>query len=189
MKKSVIIFSGLGFVLLAVLATGALGPRQEATAPKEEQEMGAAETEQARIAEEKAFYGVGRPVYSWVGTVNSVSGNVIYFVVPDSSNPYEQIPTRREAVVGEQTKIFITTLKDEAVYAQELAVWETAVAAIDVSQLSPGDRPLAAPPSRYAQREATISEIREGESISAHTPGEDTRFTVRFTPTRIVVGR
>lgn len=182
MKKSSIIFTGLGLAFLGVLVTGALAPQ------KEGQETGAAEKEQARI-EEKAFYGVGEPVYSWTGTVNSVSESVIYFVIPDSSNPYEQIPTRREAVVGEQTEIFTTTLKDEAVYAQELAAWEAAVAAIDVSKLPPGDRPLAAPPSRYAEREATISEIREGEIIMVHTPGEDTRLTVRFTPARIVVER
>ncbi|KKU91725.1 MAG: hypothetical protein UY23_C0001G0331 [Candidatus Jorgensenbacteria bacterium GW2011_GWA1_48_11] len=105
-------------------------------------------------------------------TVKSRDGNALIITVQPSSNPFENWPLERRAVIGEDTELVKRVVKDSAVYEAEKKAYAR--------------NPIGQYPGPYEDVPIKADEINAGASIVVES-GENIKFAETITPTLIRV--
>lgn len=104
------------------------------------------------------------------GTVVAVEGNVVRISIAPSPDPFEEWPTEREVVVGEDTLVVRRVVKEPAIYQAEQAAFVR--------------NPQGEYPQPYEDVSIELNELLPGTTLGIET-NRDVKFEKRFEATVI----
>lgn len=107
------------------------------------------------------------------GEVKEVRGGALVIDVRQMQSPFENLPSEREVVVTDATKILRSTVKSDAVFAQETAERKT--------------RGIAGTPSRVGETSVPLKDIHAGDWVRVSTRGDARRSAKIFDAVEIRV--
>ena len=138
----------------------------------------------AQINKVKSAFPMQTSVTSVAGTIQSISGNTITILSSPSGNPFENLPTTRTVTVTSATKIVKSTLKDPAVFQQEMAAYQKAVQKVIQKEVSSTTLPTM--PTPAAETTLDISKLKVGDMVSVDA-GKDVATATSFDAVVITV--
>jgi len=117
------------------------------------------------------------------GTIKKVNGNVITIEAYPSPNPFEELPSVREIIVTENTKIIRQEQKNPIEFQKEYEDYQKRISQQSTANLSV---PLLIPPSPFTEEQIQISDIKAVDLILVEAD-ENIKTTASFEATRITV--
>ena len=142
---------------------------------------------QAQIEKAKKFFPEALEIFSISGAIKKIDGNVLTIETPPSPNPFEELPTMREVVVGDDTEIIKREQKSPEVFNREIAAYEQALnrAQLDPSVPAPTDFPI--PPDPFKETKIALDGLEVNNQILVDAGSENIKDSARFGAVRIVV--
>lgn len=147
---------------------------------------------QAQLERAKQFFPTMSDVRSLSGKVKSIGGNVVTVEIAPLANPFEEWPTLREVVVGKDTKIVKSGLKDPKEFAKEQEEYQRAIAQSQRQSnpaAAPGAQPpavLPTPPLPFTEKEIAFKDLKVGDQVMVEAK-DNIKLVSRFEATRISV--
>jgi len=136
----------------------------------------------------KEFWPIEPVILSLSGQVLEVRANSLLIETPLLHPLLEDLPTIREVVVADDTRLVKRVEKDPEVLAREMEEFmrlEEELRALIEAGIEPEEWPVF--PEPFLEVEITLNEIEPGNRVSVEAD-KDIKWAERFTATRIIVG-
>ncbi|KKU94153.1 MAG: hypothetical protein UY26_C0003G0304 [Candidatus Jorgensenbacteria bacterium GW2011_GWA1_48_13] len=151
---------------------------------------------QGTLDRARSFFPLVPEMRSVSGSIKKVQGSVLTIETPPSANPFEELPTVREIVVGDATKIVKNEPKDPEEFQKEMEAYNKAFAEAQRKAAATGSAPgallppavatLPPLPTSFTEKEIGLADLKTGDQISAEAD-KNIKTDKRFEATRIVV--
>ena len=177
-KVFILVFFVAGFILGYLLG---LGGRVQVLVDKYEAEIA---TLQSQIEKAKKFFPSVSEIRALSGAIQEIKNNTIFLKSGASSNPFEELPSVREVVVTDNTKIIKQEPKDPKLLQKEMTDYQKT---FEEAQKEPSATTIfPTPPMPFVEEEITIAELKVGDQITVEA-NENIKTATRFEATRIVL--
>ncbi|MCX6786522.1 MAG: hypothetical protein NTU85_01730 [Candidatus Kaiserbacteria bacterium] len=134
---------------------------------------------EAKLAKAKAMFPSAQDVRGVSGKISGINGNTVTIAVNETS-PFDDSPTAREVVVGENTKIVKMDFKDQTVFKQELEEYQK------ITSAQTDKTKIPTPPIPFTEKEISLSDLKVGDQITVEA-GENIKTETKFTATKITL--
>ena len=176
---------GVGYMM------GLSAPSAQIDRTQADQLQGELEKMKAQIEKAKQFFPPSPQITSISGSVKSVEGDIMTVEASLFINPFEELPTMREVLVTEATKIIRNEPKDSALLQKENEAYQKALKEYKPS-VPAGDGVLPSlassptPPQLSVEKEVALGDVKAGDQVFVDA-GKNIKTEKRFEAVRIVV--
>lgn len=134
-----------------------------------------------QVEKAKALFATIADMRSVDGVITKINGNIITIQASSSTNPFDELPTTRNVIVAQNTKVILRQPKDPREFQKEVLAFQKANAERIAARTpaTPGSPLLP-----YLENEATLKDLKVNDRITAES-ATNIKTLTEFKATRI----
>ena len=144
---------------------------------------------QRQIEQAKKFFPSVPELRSLSGTIKEIKGNVLLLETPASFNPFEELPSIREVMVGSTVKIIKNEPKDADLIQKEQEKYQQQLIELQ-KKIKPGVPPepgsYPIPPTFFVESTISLKDLKPGDQVLVDAE-ENIKTKARFEASKITV--